>query len=75
MMRSKELREFLQTQDLHTETTTAIEERLARVEITSGVLKGRFSDCDTEFVLGDAALQTGFSAFLEEQRHKRSSAS
>lgn len=66
MMRSKELRDFLQTQDLKPETVAAIEARLARVEIAGGVLKGSFSDCDTEFVLGDPELEKGFSVFHDE---------
>ncbi len=67
MHRSSMLREFLQSKDLKPETVSAIEERLARVEITGGALKGSFSDCDTEFVLGDPELEKGFSAFHDEK--------
>ncbi|KND51411.1 MAG: hypothetical protein ABA06_03835 [Parcubacteria bacterium C7867-001] len=63
MMRADELRQFLETQNLKPETVSAIEERLARVVITGGLLDGCFSDCDTERVLGDTALSEGFTEF------------
>jgi hypothetical protein len=66
MIESKMIRDFLKTKNLDSGQVSAIEERLTRVEVKSGLLKGSFSDCDTEYVLGDAKLEEEFTLFHDQ---------